>query len=64
MAEFQEDDIDHVVSKVESLSDLQVRLLKYIESRGRTLPSQKQWAQATFGSRANQVGTTTRRWAS
>lgn len=49
LSEFRDDAVDRLVGKAESLSDRQRQLLKYIESRGKTLDSQKQWAKAALG---------------
>lgn len=49
LAEFQEDAVDRILDNIGEMSPDQRRLLKYIESRGRTLDSQKRWAQAALG---------------
>ncbi len=49
LEEFQEEAVERVVDRFEQLSDRQLQLLKYIESRGRTLSSQKEWAQSALG---------------
>lgn len=46
---FQQDAVDRVVSRIESLGERERRLLEFIEARGKTLSSQKQWAQAALG---------------
>lgn len=57
LADFQSEAVDRLVSRVEALTDRQRRLLKYIESRGKTLSSQKDWAQRTFGLSSDPSGT-------
>jgi FtsZ-binding cell division protein ZapB len=49
LQDFQADAIERLEADVASLSDQQRKLLKYIESRGKTLSSQKAWAQQTLG---------------
>jgi len=50
LAEFQEEAVDRIVATVENdLSDRQRDLLRYLESRGQTLSSQKVWAQNALG---------------
>ncbi|MFC5278667.1 hypothetical protein ACFPM1_07850 [Halorubrum rubrum] len=53
MAEFQQDAVDRIVSTIENLNERQRRLLKYIEAHGKTVSSQKEWAQRTFGLQSN-----------
>lgn len=57
MAEFQEEAVDRLVSRVEDLNERQCRLLKFIEAHGQTLSSQKDWAQRTFGLQSDPSGT-------
>lgn len=49
LSEFQEEAVDRVMEKVDQLSDRQLKLLKYIEGRDRTISSMKQWATAALG---------------
>ena len=56
MAEFQQEAVDRVVSMVEDLNERQCRLLKYIEAHGKTVSSQKAWAQRTFGLQSDPSG--------
>lgn len=57
MAEFQQEAVDRLVSRVEDLNERQCRLLKFIEAHGQTLSSQKDWAQRTFGLQSDPSGT-------
>lgn len=57
MAEFQEDAIDRIMTAVEGLNDRQRQLVKYAEGRGKTLSSQKEWAQRALGLQANPSST-------
>ena len=57
MAEFQQEAVDRILSMVEELNDRQRRLVKYIEAHGRTVSSQKAWAQQTFGLQSEPNGT-------
>jgi len=56
MAEFQQEAVDRLVSRVEDLNERQCRLLKFIEAHGQTLSSQKDWAQRTFGLQSDPSG--------
>jgi prefoldin subunit 5 len=54
LAEFQEDAVDRIVGAIrDDLSERQRDLLRYIESRGQTLSSQKAWAQNALGISGN-----------
>jgi len=49
MAEFQQEAVDRLVGAMGDLSSRQRKLLAYIEGRGKTLSSQKAWAQSALG---------------
>ncbi|QLD84786.1 hypothetical protein HWV23_03345 [Natronomonas halophila] len=49
LADFVQDAVDRLVEKTASLSEQEKKLLKFIEARGKTLDSQKAWAQAALG---------------
>ncbi|QLD84639.1 hypothetical protein HWV23_02565 [Natronomonas halophila] len=49
LADFAQDAVDRLVEKTASLSPQEKKLLKFIEARGKTLGSQKAWAQAALG---------------
>jgi len=51
--EFQQEAVNRLLERADSLSSRQKKLLKYIEARGNTLASQKNWAKTALGLSGN-----------